>query len=156
MFVWLQENAEKEAQVLFFYGDGYDQTSMLYNAGRENFIVNMDDYIAGLNEQTIKREYGYGKNVDYGPGLPYRTGLLSFRYHLLEDDYPKTNRDVCSYDYYVFDKVSGRQQFLPLIQYNLAIRQTFLNNGMEEVLSNAATSILKNNNEGGDCVKQPA
>ena len=155
VFKWLQENAA-ETKVLFFYGDGYGQTSMLYNAGTENFLVDMNDYIDGLNKQTIKREYRYGKNVDYGPGLPYRKGLLSFGYHLLEPDYPKTDPDICGYDYYVFDKVTSSQQFVPLIQYNNLIRQTFIQNGMGEVLSNQATSVVKNNDAGGDCIGQQA
>ncbi|MBI2664071.1 hypothetical protein HYX10_01875 [Candidatus Woesearchaeota archaeon] len=151
MFEWLQDNAD-ETKVMFFYGDGYSQTSMLYNAGTENFVVNMEDYVAGLNSGTIVRENRYGKNVDYGPGLPYRKGVFSFGYHLLEDNYPKTDPDICAYDYYVFDKVTGQQQAVPLIQYNLAIRQAFLQSGMEEVMSNQAASVLRNNNKGGDCI----
>ncbi len=154
MFNWLRENTEKDAKVIFMYGDGYEQTSMLYNSGRTNFIVQTQDYIDGLNRQMIKREYLNSINMDYGPGLPYRTGLASFGYHLYDDDFPKPDYDICRFDYYVFDKVTFSQQLMPLIQYNDAIKQTFIQNGMEEVFSNSATSVVKNNNPGGDCVGQ--
>lgn len=152
MFNWLRENTEKNATVIFLYGDGYEQTSMLYNSGRTNFIVQTQDYIAALNNQTIKREYLNSINMDYGPGLPYRTGLFSFGYHLYDADFPKPNYDICRFDYYVFDKVTYSQQLAPLIQYNNAVKQTFIQHGMEEVYSNQATSVVKNNNQGGDCV----
>lgn len=154
MFQWMQENADSEANVLFFYGDGYDQTSMLYNSGLDNYLVSFDDYVDGLNKQAIKREYIVARNMDYGPGLPYRKGLLDFRYHLYE--LPDPNYDVCSYDYYVLDKVTGREQLAPLVQYNNAIRQQFANNGMDVVFENEATAVLKNNNKGGDCIGQAA
>ncbi len=152
MFQWLRQNTEKNATVIFLYGDGYEQTSMLYNSGKTNFIVQTQDYIAALNNQTIKREYLNSINMDYGPGLPYRKGLFSFGYHLYDPDFPKPNYDICRFNYYVFDKVTYSQQLAPLIQYNDAIKQEFIKHGMEEAFSNAATSVVKNNNPGGDCI----
>jgi len=152
MFQWLRGETPEDAKVFFFYGDGYYQTSILYNSGRQNYIVQLEGYIEGLNSQTIKRDYPISLNIDYGPGLPYRTGIFEFGYHLQEDDYTKYDKDVCLFDYYIFDKVTGSQQYRPLIQYNLAIRQTFIDFGMEEVFSNQAVSVLRNNEPGGDCV----
>lgn len=152
MFNWLRENTEKNATVIFLYGDGYEQTSMLYNSGRTNFIVQTQDYIAALNNQTIKREYLNSINMDYGPGLPYRNGIFSFGYHLYDEDFPKPDYDICRFNYYVFDKVTYSQQLMPLIQYNNAVKQTFIQHGMKEAYSNAATSVVRNNNPGGDCI----
>jgi len=152
MFQWLQQNSEESATVLFFYGDGYQQTSMLYNSGRENYIVKLDDYIAGLNSQSVRREYDNSLNMDYGPGIPYRKGIVNFGYHLFEPDFPQSSRDVCRFNYYVFDKVTSQQNFAPVIQYNGFVRQTFLEHDMDEVFGNAAVSVLKNNDPGGECV----
>ncbi|MAG15627.1 hypothetical protein CMO88_01045 [Candidatus Woesearchaeota archaeon] len=156
MFKWLQENTEHGSEVMFFYGDGYEQTSILYNSGRSNFLIQMEDYADGLNKQTIKREYKHSRNIDYGTGLPYRTGLLSFGHHLEDPDYAKPDFDICRFEYYVFDKGTSIQQLVPFIQYNNLIKQTFVQNGMEEVFSNQATSIVKNTNPGGDCIGQSA
>ncbi len=152
MFNWLRENTEKNATVIFMYGDGYEQTSMLYNSGRTNFIVQTQDYIAALNNRTIKREYLNSINMDYGPGLPYRKGLFGFGYHLYDADFPKPDYDICRFDYYVFDKSTYSQQLAPLIQYNNAVKQEFINHGMEEAYTNPATSVVRNNNQGGKCV----
>ncbi len=152
MFQWLRENTEKNATVIFLYGDGYEQTSMLYNSGRTNFIVQTQDYVAALNNRTIKREYLNSINMDYGPGLPYRKGIFSFGYHLYDADFPKPDYDICRFDYYVFDKTTSYQQYTLLIQYNDAIKQMFIQHGMEEAFGNEATSVVKNDNPGGDCI----
>jgi len=154
MFTWLQDNSETGSDVMFLYGDGYEQTSMLYNAGRASFIINTEDYIDGLNQGIIKRDNKFSTALDSGPGLPYRKGFLSFGYHLQEPDFNKRENDICNFNYYVFDKVTSRQQLVPLIQYNNFVKQTFLQSGMEEVFSNGATSILRNPNPGGDCIGQ--
>ncbi|MCH7902886.1 hypothetical protein IIC68_03975 [archaeon] len=52
--------------------------------------------------------------------------------------------------------MTSQNQLVPLIQYNNAIKEVFLARGMEETFSNQATSIVKNNNTGGDCLGQIA
>ncbi|MBI2136965.1 hypothetical protein HYU12_00425 [Candidatus Woesearchaeota archaeon] len=155
MFKWLQGNLNIKDEVMFMYGDGYDQTSMLYNAHAINYLISPQDYIDGINKHAIKHEYEYSINLDYGTGLPFRKGLFGFTYKLEgnKSELPPYNKNICRYGYYVFDKTTSSQQLAPLIQYNNAIKQTFLQSGMTISFENAATSIVKNNN-GGNCIGQ--
>ncbi|MFH1182172.1 MAG: hypothetical protein V1702_04395 [Candidatus Woesearchaeota archaeon] len=148
---WLSRNTPEGSTVYFFYGDIYSQTSMLYNTGRLSTIVNTDDYIKGLMNNTIRERYESMLASDSGAGFPYKKGLFSFGFHTGNMTWEQ-NASICSKDYFVFDTKTAYSQMSPLVQYNLAIREKLLMHG-EEVYSNSIVSIVKNNLVEGDCLE---
>jgi hypothetical protein len=152
-FKWIEENTAPDSKVYFFYGDLYDNDAVLRNTKRVTYLVITNDYIESLNNRTIKREYYTEVPADTGGGMIKRTGLFSYELRVGKDEpYMPKDRDICNFDYYVFDRYTGIQQLQSLISYNSYIRQLFLDAGMEEVYSNEILSILKNNAPGEDCI----
>ena len=61
-------------------------------------------------------------------------------------------KDICSFDYYVFDR-SSRQPVLA--QYNLLIASELQDDGSAaKVFENQVSVIMKNNNPGADCIEE--
>ena len=113
-----------------------------------------EDYIDAINKKEIRRFYDTESPGDHGGGVPYKKSFLSFDSRL--DEAPKGSlygkRDICNYDYYVFDKIS-RQPVLA--QYNLLIASELQKNGSASlVFENQVAIIMKNNNPGADCIEQ--
>lgn len=149
---WLSKNTEKNATVYFFYGDIYSQDALLRNSKRTHYLVEPEDFIKTLQERKIKRDYITEFPGDSGGGLSYRTSFFGF------ESYSETEpqafyygpRDICDYDYLVFDRVSGQQV---LAQYNILIAQELLKKDfIKPVFENEIAIILKNNNPGADCI----
>ena len=82
----------------------------------------------------------------------YRKGLFSSGNYVEEKglSYFKNETDICDFDYYVFDKLTAQQP--GLVQYNLAVRDNMIKNGMEEAFSNQLVSVVKNKNRGVNCI----
>ncbi|HLC65147.1 MAG TPA: hypothetical protein VJI46_03430 [Candidatus Nanoarchaeia archaeon] len=159
MFDWIKSNTEKEATIFYFYGDIYQHNALLRNSERRNVEINRNEYIEALQSGNLNRFmnatiHGDGGGVWYA----YRDGLFDYGYHLTEKgrDYFYGQKDLCGFEYYVFDKGTSIQQLQPLIEANMAIAQTYANAGMEGVFQNEVVLVLKNNNVGGDCFAQKA
>lgn len=154
-FKWLSENTPKDSKLYFFYGDVYDQDAILRNSKRLHVQVIPDDFIASLQNKTIKKFYQTESPADHGAGMPYFKSFLKIGLHLKEDlDYwllQQPNLDICLFDYHIFDKES-RQPVLA--QYNSIIANQMLKKNAQIVFENNAVVILKNNNAGGDCIEQ--
>ena len=152
-FRWVKDNADIDASVLFLYGDAYGQNAILRNAERTSYLINSNNYADALNNKLVKREYLIRLTGDHsGVRYAYRKSLFSYGYHLVEDlnNTVTKDRDICSFDYYVFD-TSGRIQ--ALAQYNLLIKDILVKNDwIEEVFSNELTTIIKNNKPGQECI----
>lgn len=91
---------------------------------------------------------------DSGAGIPYSKNLFSYGFHAQEisQDYFYGYRDICSFDYYVFDH-GGSPQSQPILQVNAFIKGEFLKHQwMQEVFRNEVLSIVKNNGPGEDCL----
>ena len=148
--MWLRDNTGGDARVYYFYGDIYSQKAVLYSAKRTPYLVDTNDYVAALKNQTINRYY-LSDNPGQAGGYPYRVSFWEFKKHILEPEYERTKqRDVCNFDYYVFDKVS---QVPILTQYNIIIMSKFLEKDwIKEVYNNQIVTILKNDNPGADCL----
>jgi len=151
---WLSTNTKINAKIYFFYGDIYSQDAILRNSKRTHNLIDPDDFIKSIQERKIKKEYLTEFPGDSGGGITYRTSFFKF------NDYYETNpdafyfgpRNICEFDYYVFDKVS-RQQVLA--QYNLLIAQELLNKDfITPVFDNQVVLILKNNNVGAECIEE--
>ncbi len=153
-FKFLEGKTSEDAKVYFFYGDIYGQDALLRNVKREHYLINYQDYFESIRNQSIRRNYKMKIPGDSGAGIPYRKTLFSYGFHALEEpqDFFYGYRDICSFDYYVFDKV-GSSQSQPIIQFNSAIKTIFLrNHWMKEVFSNEVTSIVNNQNLGENCL----
>lgn len=152
-FNWVSEKTPPEAVVYFFYGDIYDQDATLRNAKRTHHQVNIEDFVKSIQERKIKREYMTEIPGDTGGGISYRKSFFSFEFasESLPKNYQFQSRDVCNYDYWVFDKVSRQQA---LAQYNLLIAQKLIQSNMTTpVFENEVAIIIQNNNKGGDCIE---
>ena len=57
MIRWLGENTPERAKVLFFYGDIYNQDAVLWPDKRESFVVEPPEYVAALQNRSIRRQY---------------------------------------------------------------------------------------------------
>lgn len=150
---WVRDNTAKDAKLLYFYGDPYSQEAVLWNLKRVSFRVSMNDFVSAINERKIKREYIADVAAADDAELLYRKSAFSFGYHAKETDMSQFSgkKDVCSFDYLVFDK-AGRQQ--ALANYNLLIASELVKNGLQPVFDNGVVLILKNNNPGGKCIEE--
>lgn len=148
---WFNENTPKNATVYFFYGDLYSQDAILRNTKRVHLQVDPGYFIDDLQERKIKKEYVSEVPGD-SAGSFYRR--ISFFRFVMPEKVPGLYfgpRDICNYDYHVFDKVSRQEA---LVQYNLLIANEMLKNGAEVVFENEVAVVLKNNNVGADCIEE--
>ncbi len=153
-FKWLEKNSEQESRVYFFHGDIYSQDALLRNAKRTHAQIIPEDFVDAIKKREIRRIYETDMPGDGGGGAPYRKSFFSFGF-ALDENRPENSpgkKDICNFDYYVFDKLS-RQQVLA--QYNLVIaselqKKSFIGKPFE----NQVVLILKNNRRGDDCIEQ--
>ncbi len=152
-FKWIESNTPKDTKIYFLYGDIYGQDALMRNVKREHYLVNYRDYIDSIRNQSLRRSYKMKIPGDSGAGIPYRKTLFSYGFHALEEsqEFFYGYRDICAFDYYVFDKI-GSQQSVPIIQFNNIIKNIYLRNGMKEVFSNEITSVVKNERPGENCL----
>ena len=127
---------------------------MLRNSKRVHWLVDPNDFIDNLNSRKIAREYVTELPGDGGGGEVYRKTLFSFGNYAkeTEHEYFYGDKDMCQFDYYIFDKVSRQEA---LAQYNLLIANELLQNDfVEPVFDNQVVVILKNNKVGEDCIEE--
>ena len=111
-----------------------------------------DHLIEDLKNRSIKRFLMTEIPGDSGGGLQYRQGLLKLE-NIAPDKYSEFFKlqDICSFDYWVFDKIS-RQEVLA--QYNMMIKSRIEQKGSaQKAFENEVVVILKNTNQGGDCIE---
>ena len=153
-FQWMSQNTPLDSQLYFFYGDIYGQDAILRNSKRVHVQVIPDDFIASLQNRTIKKVYWTESPGDHGAGMPYFKSFLDIELHLMEskaDPIWEPYRNICDFDYLIFDKISRQQA---LAQYNLLIANEMLQKGSQVVFDNEAVVIIKNNNLKGDCIEE--
>ena len=151
---WLSENTPENAKLYFFYGDIYGQDALLRNSKRLHWQVDTNDFIDNLNNRKIMRVYTTELPGDGGGGIIYRKSLFSFGNYNFEKEleYFFGKKDICQFDYYIFDKVSRQEA---LAQYNLLIANELLQNDfVEPVFDNQIVVILRNNKPGEDCIEE--
>jgi len=151
---WLSESTPETSKLYFFYGDIYNQDALLRNSKRVHWLVDPNDFIDNLNSRKIAREYVTELPGDGGGGEVYRKTLFSFGNYAkeTEHEYFYGDKDMCQFDYYIFDKVSRQEA---LAQYNLLIANELLQNDfVEPVFDNQVVVILKNNKVGEDCIEE--
>jgi len=150
LFNWIDHNAEKDAKVYFFYGDTFSQNAILWTTKRVSYLANVGDIVDSIKNSTLKRYY---KLELTGPtDTQYAYGsIFSPKFHLLETNqsYFSGKSDICSFDYYVFEKASAQPV---LAQFNIAMGNELLkNNWMQLVANNQLGFIIKNTQPGKDC-----
>jgi len=148
---WFEDNTQKNATVYFFYGDIYGQDAILRNTKRVHQQVVPGDFIDALQEKKIKKEY-ISETPGDGAGSFYkRISFFHFEKPVKVPGQYYGSRNICIFDYHVFDKVS-RQDVLA--QYNLLIANEMLKKGAQVVFDNGVVIVLKNNNVGDDCIEE--
>lgn len=148
--LWIRDNTPPNAKPFFFYGDSYDQDGSLGNTHRRSTRVEITHLLETLQKRTLQRQYPTKELYEVGALFPKKTGRFNYTLRLKRgtDYYDRAIRDLCSFDYYIFDTF-GR--FPPLVQLNHKIATTFLNNNFTLVFQNPLNVILKNQNPGGTC-----
>ena len=155
-FNWLSGNTEPNATIYFFYGDIYSQDALLRNSKRVHYQVYVDDFVKSLQERKIKKEYVTESPADSSGTFAYRASFFKFIDPVIEQNLPPSYnqgpRNICNYNYYVFDKTS-RQPVLA--QYNLIIANDLIKKDfINPVFENQFVVILKNSNLGADCIEE--
>jgi len=148
---WFNDNTPKNATIYFFYGDIYSQDALLRNTKRVHQQIVPGDFVKALQERKIKKEYISEVPGDSAGSFYRRTSFFHFVRAVKVPGLYYGPRNICIFDYHVFDKVS-RQNVLA--QYNLLIANGMIEKGAEVVFDNEVVVILKNNNVGGDCIEE--
>ena len=155
MFQWISKNTDTDSKIYFFYGDIYGQDAILRNSKRLHVQAIPDDFIAALQNRTVKRVYWTEAPADHGAGFPHFSPFPKIKLYLKEDtDYwllKSPNIDICKFDYLVFDRAT-RQEVLA--QYNLVIANQMMKKDAQVVFQNEVSIILKNNKVNGDCIEE--
>ena len=154
--MWVRENTQEDAKVLFLYGDVYNQNALLRNAFRVPYMVDTKEYISAITNKTIKRHMKIHLLGDHhGVLYAYQKSLFSYGYHAEEagwDYFYNTSRDICDFNYIIVDKIAREQA---LAQYNVLIANELLKNDfIKPVFDNNFVVILKNNNKGERCIAE--
>lgn len=154
---WISTETKADAEVFFFYADSYSQASQLTMAKRTPYFINLEEYGNAIMAKEIRQEFMSdspisGSNIK----LAHRTSPFTFGYY---SDELKLNdaevRNICNFDYMVFDTQTGIQQLQGFIIYNQIIMEEMLKNDwIKEVYNNGITVILKNNKPGEDCIEE--
>ncbi len=151
---WIRTNTPQDSKIFFFYVDGLSQSNMFGTTHRRTYIINLDDYIETLKNQSVKRYYKAGDIVEgCSRMIPHRTSLLNFKFYYDEDPnlQKQVPRDVCSFDYYIFQ--TGSSYAPALAQYNNYIKDLILKKEwIKETFSNGYFSIIHNEKPGDDCI----
>ena len=151
---WFKDNSNEDAKILFFYGDPYTQEAVTFNTKRLGYRTDFNDFRDSLINKKIKRFYNINVAAADDGELLYRKSFLKFGYHYMEVNMSKYfgQQDICSFDYYVFDKVSRQQA---LAEYNKLIAlELSKKDFIKPVFNNDIVVILKNNKIGADCIEE--
>ena len=113
-----------------------------------------EDVVDAINKREIRKSYDSEMPGDSGTSAPYRKSFFSFGFGLQE--LPREQligkKDICSFEYIVFDKVSMKPA---LAQYSLIVASELLKKDyMSKIFENEIVVVLKNNNVGADCIEQ--
>lgn len=148
---WIKDNTKEDAKIFFFYGDPYDQDASLGNTKRRSTRVEITDLGKSIQNKIIERNYPTKELIESGTQLPYKKTMFSYGLVGFEDKNVtgRKIRDLCNFDYYVFDK-AGRAQIL--VQLNQIIASTFAKENFTVEFDNPLSVILKNPNPGGNCL----
>ena len=148
---WIKDNTKADAKIFFFYGDPYDQDASLGNTKRRSTRVEITELGKSIQNKIIERNYPTKELIESGTQLPHKKTMFSYGLVGFEDKNVtgRKIRDLCSFNYYVFDK-SGRAQIL--VQLNQVIASTFAKENFTVEFDNPLSVILKNPNPGGNCL----
>ncbi len=150
-YTWVRDNTPQDAKFLFLYGDQFSQTNYILSLKRVPYKIDENDYFKTLQENQSQRSFVINIYGDNANSFPYWKFPFKLGYYLLETDEHRhgLKKDKCSFDYYIYDKVS-RDSNLPA--FNIALANIFKGHGMAEVFSNQVVSILRNPSRGDNCV----
>jgi len=146
-FEFLQRQTPREATVLYSFSDPISQTSLYANTLRPTFLMNTDGFVSVAQQGMIQRNYPITDRLS--TFFPYWDGFPKIS--LMEKPGVK-DRDVCSFDYVVFDKQSRISP--PLAMYNNIIMQDMVKSGfVKPVFENSFMTIVHNEKPGEKCIE---
>jgi len=160
MYKWFQENVEtNSAKVLFFYGDSFGQNAILRNTHQPPYKVTVGFLTESIENKTIPRYYLASLLGDHhGVYYAYRKSFFDYGYHAEEEEakdptfYYRKMRDVCEFDYLVFDKLSQQPVFA---QFNMLIANELAQKDwIRPAFENDYVAVLKNNKPGEGCIDE--
>ena len=150
---WIKQNTPPNATLYVGYGDYYDQDAGLANAQRVFTRTETEDFVPLFQNKTLVRYLPTKLFVEAGAGLPYKTNLFRYKLHYYENRSIADNhhiRDLCAYDYYLFDRVS---QYQELVKYSLSYAEAMLKTGHFDIVhQNPWNFVLHNKKPGDDCL----
>ncbi len=153
---WIKKNTPQNATLYVGYGDYYDQDAGLANAQRVFTRTETEDFVPLFHNKTLNRYIPTKLFVEAGAGLPYKIKPFQYKLHYYENRSIADNhyvRDICAYDYYLFDRIS---QYPELITYSLSYAEAMLNTPhFELVHQNPWSIVLHNKKPGDDCLGTP-
>jgi hypothetical protein len=136
---WMSKGTDRDDVIFFFYSPLFHgQTSLDYSTQRKNHLISYAEMERDADKGVISRQYSSWVPFDGGAALPYKKGPLSFGYHMYEENLTYFG-DICSYDYYVFDKTGTDAK---LSNFNILVASMFLNNNMSTAFNNEAVLII--------------
>ncbi|MBI4148598.1 hypothetical protein HY490_04875 [Candidatus Woesearchaeota archaeon] len=151
--MWLRSNTPPESTVYFGYGDLYEQDAGLGNARRVFSRTQAPELIPLWQQKNISRYIPIKLFSEAGAGLPHSVGLFSYGLYLKEQPgltLTTTLRDVCAYDFYVFDRVS---QYPELLNFSLQFAERMVRSGHFRVAhDNQWSVVLQNSRPGEECI----
>jgi hypothetical protein len=149
---WIAKETPKNSTVFYFYADGpSSQSALLFNTQRISDLLVTDEFISMARIGQLKRNIQAESLFDHTNSLPYRKGLFSFGFRWEENNVQaRSQKDLCSYDYYEFDKVS---RIPGAGEYNRVVADHFVTKAnFTKAYENDGVLILKNPRPGGDCI----
>ncbi len=166
---WISQNTPKDAHVFYFYSGMVASNAPLYNSERVALNLHPPSYFEGLRAGQIKKAYRFSIADGY-PMYLHKTGPFSYCYFneelkpknktvecikeqkpLIPAQIEEEDLNICEIEYYYFPKITEPA----IAQYNMAIRNLLMKNDwFEEIYSNQAVSIIKNNRPGVDCFEE--
>lgn len=117
---------------------------------RLSFLIDYKEYLAP--NTNMKRVYNTRAIVNHDCYLPYKESLFKWGFYLkMVNVKQNDNRDLCQYDYYVFDK----RGYIPQgIAMNQLFFETLSKKGwFSKIYENNLVLVLKNSQPGQDCVE---
>lgn len=159
--VWIAENTELDANVLFFYFNDYpaDLLYLLFSSERTAYYVPLEELDSAINQGIIKKEHKILDNsVPFFyrrcPEFPLKVTALDKNKYLKE-------MSLCDFDYIYgkrkihepFHEKLRSAKFQDRVSYTIDFMNTLLENKNFEIAhQNEEAFILRNKKPGGECI----
>lgn len=149
-FKWIGSNVNEGEEMLYFYSYALEQTAILMYGRTIPYIIRIKDLSPFIEAWAVPRNITMKIVKEAVAYIPYKKGPFSFGYHGKETpkEFWNPNRDICSFDYILIDKVQNEKVTQ---DYNQMVIGKLMESGNELVFNNPFSVIIKIQDK-GDCV----